>query len=98
MDQSIAGFTLEAPRRFLRNWVLAVLWPGLGCGGFAVAALDRDAGLEDWIFIFILGTPVIFWFVVGVLQGRLLRALIERPRVWAVSTWGGGSSPPSRRR
>jgi len=91
MDQSIAGFASEAPRSFLRDWALTVLLPGLGCGGFAVAVISRDIGLEDWIFVFILGTPALFWFVVGLLQGRLLRALIDRPRVWAVSTWGGGS-------
>jgi hypothetical protein len=91
MDQSIASFAAEAPRRFLRDWVQTVLWPGLGCGGFAVAVVSNDLRFEDWIFIFILGTPVLYWLIVGLLQGRVLRALIERPRVWAVSTWGGGS-------
>jgi len=91
MDQSIAGSTLEAPRSFLRGWVQTVLWPGLACGGLAVATVSNSLGSEDWIFIFILGTPVIYWFIVGLLQGRVLRSLIERPRVWAVSTWGGGS-------
>jgi hypothetical protein len=91
MDQSIAGFTVEAPRQFLRDWALTVLFPGLGFGGFAVAVINRNTAPDDWIFIFILGTPALFWFVVGVLQARLLRRLIERPRVWAAATWGGGS-------
>jgi hypothetical protein len=91
MDQSIAGFTVEAPRRFLRDWALTVLLPGAGLGGFAVAVFDSNDRPDDWMFIFLLGTPVLFWFVVGVLQARLLRSLIERPKVWAAATWGGGS-------
>src|SRR5262245_14285253 len=91
MDQSIASFTLEAPRSFLRDWVQAVLWPGLACGGLAVAVVSNNVGADDWIFIFILGTPAIYWFLVGLLQGRVLRSLIERPRIWAVATWGGGT-------
>jgi len=91
MDQSISGFTLEAPSRFLRDWMQTVLWPGLACGGLAVGVVSNNVGADDWIFIFILGTPVIYWFIVGLLQGRVLRSLIERPKVWAVSTWGGGS-------
>src|SRR5262245_53137061 len=91
MDQSISSVTLDTPQRFLRDWALTVLFPGLGFGGFAVAVVDRNVGLEDWIFVFILGTPALYWFVVGVLQARLLRALIERPRIWAVATWGGGT-------
>ena len=82
---------MEAPRRFLRDWMQTVLWPGLACGGLAVAVVSNIARADDWIFIFILGMPVIYWFIVGLLQGRVLRSLIERPRVWAVSTWGGGS-------
>jgi hypothetical protein len=91
MDQTIAGFASQTPRNFLRGWLLTVLIPGLVCGGFAVAAASRGTDLEDWIFVFILGTPVLYWFAVGLLQGRLLQKLIDRPKVWAVSTWGGGS-------
>jgi hypothetical protein len=91
MDPSIAGFAAPAPRRFLRDWLLTVLVPGAACGALAVLALGRNVDLDHWVFIFILGTPVLFWFLVGVLQGRLLRRLIDRPKVWAVATWAGGS-------
>jgi hypothetical protein len=91
MDQTIASFASQTPRNFLRGWVLTVLIPGLICGGFAVAAASRGTDLEDWIVVFILGMPVLYWFAVGLLQGRLLQNLIDRPKVWAVSTWGGGS-------
>jgi len=91
MDQTIASFALQTPRNFLRGWVLTALIPGLICGGFAVAVVSRGVALEDWNFVFILGTPVLYWFAVGLLQGRLLQNLIDRPKVWAVSTWAGGS-------
>jgi len=91
MDQTIANLASTTPRNFLRDWALTVLVPGLICGGFAVTVLSQGAALEDWIFIFVLGTPVLYWFVVGLLQARLLYKLIDRPKVWAVSTWGGGS-------
>lgn len=91
MDQTIASFASQVPRKFLRGWVLTVLIPGLICGGFAVAVVSQGVGLEDWIFVFILGTPALYWFAVGLLQGMLLQKLLDRPKVWAVSTWGGGS-------
>jgi hypothetical protein len=91
MDQTIANLASPAPRRFLRDWLLTVLIPGLVCGGSAVAGVSQGVDLEDWIVVFILGTPVLYWFAVGLLQGRLLLKLIERPKVWAVSTWAGGS-------
>jgi hypothetical protein len=91
MDQTIASFASQMPRNFLRGWLLTVLIPGLICGGFAVAVFSQGVALEDWIFVFILGTPALYWFAVGLLQGRLLQKLIDRPKVWAVSTWGGGS-------
>jgi hypothetical protein len=91
MDQSIAGFATATHRQFRRDWALTVLWPGLACGGVA-AILGRDGlRLEDGRFIFLLGMPAIFWFVVGLLQSRLLGALVDRPLAWALSTWGGGS-------
>jgi hypothetical protein len=91
MDQTIASFASQTPRSFLRGWLLTVLIPGLVCGGFAVAVVSQGVDLEDWNFVFVLGTPVLYWFAVGLLQGRLLQKLIERPKVWIVSTWGGGS-------
>lgn len=91
MDQTIDSFTAAAPRRFLRDWALTVLLPGLVCGGFAVAVVSNDTRPDDWLFIFLLGTPVLYWFVVGMLQARLLRSLVDRPKVWAVATWGGGT-------
>ena len=80
MDQTIASFASQMPRNFLRGWLLTVLIPGLICGGFAVVVFSQDVALEDWIFIFILGTPALYWFAVGLLQGRLLQKLIDRPR------------------
>jgi hypothetical protein len=91
MDQSIAGFVSEAPRRFRRDWALTVLWPALGCGGVAAALVRDDLRLEDGTFIFLLGMPALYWFMVGLLQGRLLGALVSRPLAWAACTWGGGS-------
>jgi hypothetical protein len=91
MDQTIDSFAAAAPRSFLRDWLLTVLFPGLGFGGFAVAVVTNNTSPDDWLFIFLLGTPVLFWLIVGLLQGRLLRALIDRPKVWAVATWGGGT-------
>ena len=78
MDQTIASFASQTPRNFLRGWVLTVLIPGLICGGFAVAVVSQGVALEDWIFVFILGTPVLYWFAVGLLQGRLLQKT-DRP-------------------
>ena len=46
--------------------------------------------LEDPAVFFLLGMPALYWFAVGLLQGRLLGALVERPWAWAVATWGGG--------
>src|SRR5262245_49163486 len=46
MDQSIAGFASEAPRRFRRDWALTVLWPALGCGGVAAALVREDLRLR----------------------------------------------------
>ena len=78
-------------RRFLRDWVLTVLWPGLGFSGLAVTMVSNDLRAEDGIFICLLGTPMVHWFIVGLLQGRLLRESIDRPNAWAISTGGGGS-------
>jgi hypothetical protein len=90
MDQSIATIAKAAPRGFLRDWVLTVLWPALGCGGLAGLLIRDDLRLEDAAFIYLLGLPAVYWFLAGLLQGRLLGALIERPWAWAVATWGGG--------
>jgi hypothetical protein len=78
------------PRRFLRGWVLTVLWPALGCGGIAATLVRDDLQLEDPVVFFLLGMPALYWFAVGLLQGRLLGALVDRPWAWAVATWGGG--------
>jgi hypothetical protein len=91
MDQSIVGFASAAPRRFRRDWALTVLWPALGCGGVAAALVGDDMRLEDGTFIFLLGMPALYWFIVGLLQGRLLGPLVSRPLAWAACTWGGGS-------
>jgi len=90
MDQSITTVAKAPPRGFLRHWVLTVLWPALGCGGLAALLIREDLRLEDASFIYLLGLPAIYWFLAGLLQGRLLGALIERPWAWAVATWGGG--------
>lgn len=89
MDQSIAAAP-RMPRRFLRDWALTVLWPALGCGGIAALLISDDLGLEDAAFIYLLGLPAVYWFLTGLLQGRLLGALVDRPWAWAVATWGGG--------
>src|SRR5262245_25698228 len=52
---------------------------------------QRRSALEDGTFIFLLGMPALYWFIVGLLQGRLLGALVSRPLAWAAGTWGGGS-------
>ncbi len=90
MDQSIATSAKSQPRRFLRDWALTVLWPALGCGGLATLLISDDMRLEDAAFVYLLGLPAVYWFLAGLLQGRLLGALVERPWAWAVATWGGG--------
>jgi hypothetical protein len=90
MVQAITGAAPKPSRRFLGPWALSVLWPALGCGGIAAALIRDDLQLEDPVVFFLLGMPALYWFAVGLLQGRLLGALIERPWAWAVATWGGG--------
>jgi hypothetical protein len=90
MVQTIAGAAPKTPRRFLRDWALAVLCPALGCGGIGAALVSDDLQLEDPVVFFLLGMPALYWLTVGLLQGRLLGALVERPLAWAVATWGGG--------
>lgn len=90
MVQSIAGGAPKTCHSFLRPWALTVLWPALGCGGIAAALIRDDLQLEDPVVFFLLGLPALYWFAVGLLQGRLLGALVERPWAWAVATWGGG--------
>jgi len=90
MVQSIAGAAPKTSRGFLRPWALTVLWPALGCGGIAAALIRDDLQLEDPVVFFLLGMPALYWFAVGLLQGRLLGALVERPWAWTVATWGGG--------
>ena len=68
-----------------------MLLPGLALSGLPVILIGDDLRAEDGIYICLLGTPMIHWFVVGLLQGRLLRESIGRPNAWAMSTWGGGS-------
>jgi len=90
MVQSIAGAAPKPSRGFLGPWALTVLWPALGCGGIAATLIRDDLQLEDPVVFFLLGMPALYWFAVGLLQGRLLGALVERPWAWAVATWGGG--------
>ena len=91
MVQSIAGAAPKPSRGFLGPWALTVLWPALGCGGIAATLIRDDLQLEDPVVFFLLGMPALYWFAVGLLQGMLLQKLLDRPKVWAVSTWGGGS-------
>jgi hypothetical protein len=91
MDLAIAIAAEALPRRFLWRWMQTILWPAVGCGLLAAVLIRDDLRLDDGAFIYLLGLPVAYWFLVGLLQGRLLGGVIAQPWAWAAYTWGGGS-------
>lgn len=90
MDRSIANAS-EAVPRFLWRWMQTILWPAAGCGALAAVLIRDGLRLDDGAFIYLLGLPVAYWFLVGLLQGRLLGGVIAQPWPWAAATFGGGS-------
>jgi hypothetical protein len=90
MDRSIANAFASLPR-FLWRWTQTILWPAAGCGALAAVLIRDDLRLDDGAFIYLLGLPVAYWFLTGLLQGRLLGGDTGQPWAWAAATWGGGS-------
>ncbi len=89
MDQSIATSAKYRPPGSCALGADGAM-AGLGLRRARTLLISDHMRLEDAAFVYLLGSPAVCRFLAGLLQGRLLGTLVERPWAWAVATWGGG--------